>query len=79
MKEKRRCSILFHLLVPGAGRQVADCNVEAELVGQRLQFAFPQPHPRAIAGTLSRGNPAAYAVGLTIPPAVLARADELIE
>src|ERR1700738_2756203 len=32
-------------LVPlaGAGRQVADRNAEVELVGQRLQFAFPRP------------------------------------
>src|SRR6202045_1214286 len=33
----------------GAGRQVADRDVEAELVGQLLEFAFPQPHPRAVA------------------------------
>src|SRR6266481_9554909 len=37
-------------LVPlaGAGRQVADRDVEAEFVGQLLQFAFPQPYPRAV-------------------------------
>src|ERR1700736_1098268 len=33
----------------GAGGQVAARDVEAELVGQLLEFAFPQPHPRAVA------------------------------
>src|SRR6266404_6322910 len=43
----------------GAGRQVADRDVEAELVGQLLEFAFPQPHPRAVAASapgLRRGR-----------------------
>src|SRR5207245_3011905 len=29
--------------------QVADQDVKAELVGQLLEFTFPQPHPRAVA------------------------------
>src|SRR6266404_3645304 len=33
----------------GAGRQVADRDIEAEFVGQLLEFAFPQPHPRTVA------------------------------
>src|SRR6202011_5823398 len=33
----------------GAGWQVADDDVEAEFVGQLLQFAFPELHPRAVA------------------------------
>src|SRR5438445_2347237 len=33
----------------GAGRQVADRDIEAEFVGQLLDFAFPQPHPRTVA------------------------------
>ena len=33
----------------GAGGQVADRDLDAELVGQLLQFAFPQPDPRAVA------------------------------
>ena len=41
MKEKSRCSILFHLLVPG-GRWVTSI-VEPGGVGQRLEFAFPEP------------------------------------
>src|SRR5882672_10093499 len=45
-------------LVPlaGAGRQVADRDVEAEFVGQLLQFAFPQPYPRAVAAAAIGGN-----------------------
>src|SRR5262245_12350754 len=40
----------------GAGRQVADHDVEAELVGQLLKFAFPQPHPRAVAAASVGGD-----------------------
>ena len=45
-------------LVPlaGAGRQVADHDVEAEFVGQLLEFAFPQPHPRAVAAPAIGGD-----------------------
>src|SRR5438876_8586288 len=42
-------AVLDFVPLAGAGRQVADHDVEAELVGQLLQFAFPQPHPRAVA------------------------------
>ena len=41
----------------GAGGQVADHDVEAELVGQLLQFAFQQPHPRAIAAAAPGPSP----------------------
>ena len=47
MKENRRCSILFPLA--GAGQQVADHMSRPSFVGQLLQFAFPQPDPRAVA------------------------------
>ena len=43
----------------GAGRQVADHDVDAEFVGQFLKFAFPQPDPRAVAAAapgLRRGR-----------------------
>jgi len=40
MKEKSRCSILFHLLVPG-GRGYFDSQPGG--VGQRLKLAFPEP------------------------------------
>jgi len=35
--------VLDFVPLAGAGRQVADHDVDAELVGQLLQFAFPQP------------------------------------
>ena len=39
MKANRRCSILFHLLVPG--RQVRHGYLQAGLVGEALELAFP--------------------------------------
>jgi hypothetical protein len=65
MKEKSRCSILFHLLVPGG--RVADHDVEAEFVGQLLQLAFPQPHPRAVAAAAVGGDQQSGRVGVTRP------------
>jgi hypothetical protein len=32
----------------GAGRQMADGDAQAEFVGQRLPFAFPQAYPSAV-------------------------------
>ena len=40
----------------GAGRQMADHDVEAEFVGQFPQFAFPQPDPRAVAAAAIGGD-----------------------
>src|SRR5215472_2642645 len=68
MKEKRRCSILFHLLVPD-GRWLTTMS-EAELVGQLLQFAFPQPDPRAVAAATIGGDEQPGRVGVTRPPEV---------
>src|SRR5882724_4902255 len=42
-------AVLDFVPLAGARRQVSDHDVEAELVGQLLQLAFPQPHPRAVA------------------------------
>jgi hypothetical protein len=42
-------AVLDFVPLAGAGRQVADHDVDAELVGQLLQFAFPQPHARPVA------------------------------
>ena len=61
----------------GAGRQVADHDVKAEFVGQLLQLAFPQPHPRAVAtaapglrrGRLG-GDQQPGRVGIARPPQV---------
>src|ERR1700752_584820 len=56
-------------LVPlaGAGRQVANYDVEAEFVGQLLQFAFPQPYPRAVAAAAIGGDQQSAGVGVTRP------------
>src|SRR5271157_1470897 len=56
-------------LVPlaGAGRQVADHDVEAELIGQLLQFAFPQPYPRAVAAAAIGGDQQSAGVRVTRP------------
>src|SRR5689334_24040492 len=54
----------------GAGRQVADHDVEAEFVGQLLQFAFPQPDPRAVAASAIGGDQQPDRVGVTRPPKV---------
>ncbi len=47
MNEKRRCSILFHLLVPG-GKWVTVISRPVS-VGQFLKLPLPQTHPRAVA------------------------------
>src|SRR6266436_8401534 len=49
LADKGEEAVLDFVPLAGAGRQVADRDVEAEFVGQLLQFAFPQPHPRAVA------------------------------
>src|SRR5580700_6677968 len=56
-------------LVPlaGARRQVADRDVEAELVGQILEFAFPQPHPRAVAAPAIGGDQQSGCLGIARP------------
>jgi hypothetical protein len=59
----------------GAGWQVADDDVEAELVGQLLQFAFPQPHPPAVAAAGVRGDQQAAGVGVTRLPEGCATTD----
>ena len=51
----------------GAGRQVADHDVEAELVGQLLKFAFPQPHPRAVAAPTIGGDQQSGCLGIPRP------------
>ena len=53
----------------GAGWQVADDNVEAEFIGQFLQFAFPQPDPRAVAAAIG-GDQQPGCVRITCPPEV---------
>src|ERR1700730_15645074 len=49
LADKGKEAVLDLVPLAGAGRQVADHDVEAEFVSQLLQLAFPQPHPRAVA------------------------------
>src|ERR1700726_2163958 len=49
LADEREEVVLDFVPLAGAGRQVADHDVDAELVGQLLQFAFPQPHARPVA------------------------------
>src|SRR6516165_7401123 len=52
-------TVLDFVPLAGARRQVADRDVDADFIGQRLQFAFPQPHARAVAAaTVSRDHQA---------------------
>src|SRR5215831_9332483 len=63
-------TVLDFVPLAGAGRQVADDDVEAELVGQLLQFAFPQPDPRAVAAAAIGGDEQPGRVGVTRPSEV---------
>src|SRR6266446_9575626 len=49
LADKGEEAVLDFVPLAGAGRQVANHDIDAELVGQLLQFTFPQPHPRAVA------------------------------
>ena len=55
--------VLDFVPLAGAGRQTADRDVKAEFVSQFLQFAFPQPHPPAVAAAAVRGDQQAVASG----------------
>ena len=77
MKEKRRCSILFHLLVPG-GRWLTTMS-RAEFVGQLLEFAFPQPYPRAVAAPAIGGDQQSGCLGIARPTDGLAPLADAID
>jgi len=62
--------VLDFVPLAGAGGQVADEDVEAEFVGQLLQFAFPQPHPRTVAAAAIGGDQQAGGIRVTRPPEV---------
>src|SRR6201989_1528526 len=68
MNENRRCSILFHLLVPG-GRWLTTMSRSSSLASF-CQFAFPQPDPRAVAAAAIGGDQQPDRVGVTRPPKV---------
>jgi hypothetical protein len=61
MNENSRCSIPAFAgtcLVPFAGArwQVMHDEVDAQFIGKALEFAFPQPHPRAMAAAAIRSD-----------------------
>src|ERR1700704_1395134 len=68
MKEKRRCSILFHLLVPG-GRWLTTMSRSSSL-GRFWQFGFHRRAPRAVAAAAIGGDQQPDRVGVTRPPEV---------
>jgi len=59
--------VLDFVPLAGAGGQVADHDVEAQFIGQFLQFAFPQPHVRAIAAAPIGGDQQSACIGVTRP------------
>src|SRR5258708_14158976 len=61
-------AVLDFVPLAGAGRQVVDHDVEAEFVGQLLQFAFPQPYPRTVAAAAVGGDQQSGGVGVARPP-----------
>jgi hypothetical protein len=63
MNEKSRCSILFHLLVPGGKWQTVIGTTQ--FVGQPLQLHAPQPKPGTIAAARISGHEQAR--GLRVP------------
>ena len=62
--------VLDFVPLAGAGGQVADRDLDAELVGQLLQFAFPQPDPRAVAAATVGGDQQSGGLGIPRPTEV---------
>ena len=56
LADEREEAVLDFVPLAGARGQVADRDVEAEFVGQGLQFAFPPPHARAVAAATITGD-----------------------
>src|ERR1700738_5044586 len=56
LADKGKEAVLDLVPLAGAGRQVADHDVEAELVSQLLQLALPEPHPRPVAAASAGGG-----------------------
>jgi hypothetical protein len=70
---------MFYLVpLAGAGRQMVHHNVQPGLVGEALQFPFPQLHFRAVAAAAVRcdrqaGGPGVARLAQLLPPAANAR------
>src|ERR1700736_5844182 len=67
LADKGKEAVLDLVPLAGAGRQVADHDVEAEFVSQLLQLAFPQPHPRAVATPAIGGDQQSGRLGIARP------------
>src|SRR5262249_29801122 len=68
MKEKRRCSILCHLLVPG-GRWLTTMSRPSSLASFCSSHFHSRP-PRAVAAAAIGGDEQLGRVGVTRPPEV---------
>ena len=68
LRDEREQPVLDLVPLAGAGRQMTDGDGHAEFVGQRLQFALPQPHASAIAAATISSDQQAAGFGITRPP-----------
>src|SRR5665811_1042619 len=77
MNEKRRCSILFHLLVPGGRWQTVMGSFE--LVCQLLKLDFPETHTIPVAAATVSRDHQTFGFGMTLhshrPPPSADRVD----
>ena len=76
MWANRRCSILFHLLVPGGKWHTVTAS--PVVVGEALQLDLPQPHPIAVAAAAVGADQQPLRPGIGVrpdrlPPAAQAR------
>jgi hypothetical protein len=55
-RDEREQAVFDLVPLAGARRQVVDANVDAKLIGETLQFAFPQAQARAVAATAIPGS-----------------------
>src|SRR6202047_4943163 len=67
LADKGKEAVLDLVPLAGAGRQVADHDVEAAFVSQLLQLAFPQPPPRAVAAAAIGGDQQSGRLGKACP------------
>ena len=65
--DERKEAVLDLVPFSGAGRQVVDLDVDAEFVGQMLEFTLPQRHARADAATTIGGDDQAAGLGVALP------------
>ena len=56
LRDEREETMLDAIPFAGAGRQMADGDSDAELVGEGLQLALPEPDPHAITAAAIGGD-----------------------